>query len=186
MPAKPSKPVERRGLPLVSRPELAQALGVHADRVSHWEAHDGLPVEIRLGPGRPSKYDLAKVFAWQLARELARVRGGADGTGSLDLDHERAGLANVQKRRAELAVQRLTGEVAPVAEMAAVVVELFGAVKAGMLALPSALAEELVAVAVAGGARAVERRLRDAVTGALKELSSWRPPVAAKGGSDGD
>lgn len=176
MPGKPGSPVERRALSLVTRPQLAEALGVHADRVSHWEAHDGLPVEIRLGPGRPSKYDLAKVFAWRLARELARVRGGSGGAGLFDLDTERAGLANVQKRRAELAVQCLTGEVAPVAEMAAVVVELFGAVKAGLLAVPSALAEELVAIATAGGARAVEHRLRDAVTGVLKELSNWRPP----------
>jgi hypothetical protein len=136
-----------------------------------------LPVETKGAPGKSTVYSLPKVIAWRVEHEIQRrlqpVNGGAP---LLDLDGERAKLANVQTRRAELTVQRLQGEVIPLTEAASVIIEMFGAVKEHILSLPAALAEPLTAAAVAGGSRATERALREAVVGALKELSSWRPP----------
>jgi phage terminase Nu1 subunit (DNA packaging protein) len=163
--------------PLVKRPQLALALGWNAITISRLEAIDGLPVAVKGDRGRSTIYSLPAVLAWRVEREIKRRLQPGDGGGvPLDLDGERAKLANVQTRRAELTVQRLQGEVIPLTEAASVIIEMFGAVKERILSLPAALAEPLTAAAVAGGPRATERALREAVVGALKELSSWRPP----------
>lgn len=148
--------------------------------ISKWEAHDGLPVARPGGPGRPTRYDLPAIIAWRLVRERAKYEAAA---GGLNLDAERAGLAKIQARKTELDVRKREGELAPVADMAAVVTEMLATVRANLLALPSGLAASLDSAAKAGGPRAVEALLRERITGALRELAAWRPLAAPEGGT---
>jgi len=176
--ARNPKPV----FPLVTRPQLALALGWNAITISKLEATEGLPVEARGAPGKSTIYSLPTVIAWRIQREVQRripERPTGEGAPPLDLDIERARLADAHRRRVELALQQLQGEVAPVAEMAAVVTEMLETTKTRVLALPAALAESVTAVARQDGPRGVERALHEAVTGALQELAAWRPPAPA-------
>ncbi len=183
MPKAKGKPGRHRGrrldapLPLVTRFQLAETLGVHHITVAKWE-REGLPVEQRGRGARPSWYSLPQAVQWWHRREISALEERV--SGPLNLDQERARQANRQAKKLDLEIQRREGELAPVAEMAAVVTEILGATRAGILALPAALAEALTAAARDGGPRAVERALREAITGALRELAAWRPPRARR------
>jgi phage terminase Nu1 subunit (DNA packaging protein) len=160
----------------VTRFQVAAVLGVHHSTVAKLE-HDGLPVAERGKAGRPSKYALPAVVPWYIARELERVHTQA---GRLDLDDERARLARMQAKRAELDVRQREGELIAVAEVATVWADLLGAVRSRLLALPSGSAMALASAARDGGPRAVEAGLRDRITGALRDLAAWRPPASPK------
>jgi phage terminase Nu1 subunit (DNA packaging protein) len=155
---------------LLTRPELAKEHGVHPGTITRWE-RDGMPVAKRAARGRPTLFDKAEVAGWKTAVDQVAESGQAR-----SLEQERAVLAHVQGERIMLQNAVRKGEVLEVAAVSAIVTEMFTAVKTNLLALPSAVAEELVSLAQAGGVRAVEHRLREAVTAALKQLSSWRPP----------
>jgi phage terminase Nu1 subunit (DNA packaging protein) len=162
------------GLPLVTRPQLAAAFGVHAVTISKWEAHDGLPVEQPGAPGKPSRYSLPAAIAWRLERERAKY---ATEAGALNLDDERARLAKVQARRVDLDVRRREGELVPWADVTGPLTEILGAIRAHLLALPAALAPLLATAVQTGGPRAGEAVLREHITAALRELVAWRPPA---------
>jgi phage terminase Nu1 subunit (DNA packaging protein) len=170
-PAAPGRDVP---LPLVSRFQVAECLGAGPTSVSRWE-REGLPVAARGAGGRPSKYSLPDVIRWYVAHERARYEQHAD---AQNLDAERARLAKVQARKAELDVRQREGELVTVGEVAAVVTEILATVRARLLAMPGALAAPLEAAGREGGPRAVEAILRDRITGALRELAAWRPPPA--------
>jgi phage terminase Nu1 subunit (DNA packaging protein) len=157
-------------LPLVTRPQLAACLGVHAITISKWEAHDGLPVAQAGGPGRASLYDLPKVIAWYLARE----KHAAKPEGSLDLDTERARQASMQARRTELEIRKREGQLVEADMILAAWTEILTAVRTTLLAMPTASAEDLV-VCAEKGPRAVEAFLRERIGVALTEAADWRP-----------
>lgn len=177
MPQRPSPSRSRTPSPLVSRAQLVAYLGVNLRTVLRWEEHEGLPVAVPGGPGRPTQYEMPAVLRWYVQRAKAGAAAPAPGgVGAVaDLDTERARLAAIQRRRTELDVQQREGDLVPRAEIAAAWAEILGAVRAGLLALPAALAEPAT-LAAREGPRAVEALLRDRVTAALKEAAAWRPP----------
>jgi hypothetical protein len=90
------------------------------------------------------------------------------------LTEARRKLVTEQGARVELQNRARRGELAPLADMAAIVTEMFATVRANLLALPAALAEPLAAATTP---KAVEALLRDRIHGTLRELSVWRPPA---------
>lgn len=163
---------------MLTRTELAGFLGVNPVTITKWQG-EGLPVAQRGGKGRESKYRMAEIWAWGLARE--RARAGAAGV-DMSLPVERAKLARVQTRKAELEVRRREGELVEVAEFHQVGGLMVHAIRQGVLRLPQAVADAVVAQ-VAGGAgpAAVEATLMQACRDVLRELASWKgpEPVAA-------
>lgn len=88
---------------LLTRREIAGALGVHAMTVVKW-LDRGLPCAERGSKGRPSRFDLAAVKRWRADQE-ARVRDGK----VLDLVHERARLAKAQREKTEMQNRLMAG-----------------------------------------------------------------------------
>ena len=69
---------------LVTRPELAQVLGVHMQTITKWE-RAGLPIAEQCRRGKPSLYSLADAEDWQRAREVEAPQhrhGGPDARAS--------------------------------------------------------------------------------------------------------
>ncbi len=156
---------------LVGRAAVAKHFGVHPQTVSEWTA-DGCPVAARgRGAGHGHRYDVAAIRAWRRAVEKARRDAG-----TLSLDAERAALAKVQRERVEIQNAARRGELLEVERVRSIVGELFAAIRGNLLAIPASTAESIAGAARDGGPRAVERALREAITGALRELSTWRPP----------
>jgi phage terminase Nu1 subunit (DNA packaging protein) len=163
----------------VTRPHLAELLGVNALTISRWEAHDGLPAAVPGGPGRSTLYDVPAVIRWYVERAVQAAHRNGHGPGASDrpsLDVERAKLAEAQRRRTDLDIRQREGELVPLTEITPVIAEMLATVRARFLAQPAALAESLTAAAKTGGARAVESLLRERQTEALRELADWRPP----------
>jgi phage terminase Nu1 subunit (DNA packaging protein) len=150
--------------PRLTRAALAKALGIHPGTVTRWE-RDGCPVAERAPRGRPSLFDLDAVRAWRRAADQAARAEG------LSLEAERARLARAQATLAEKKLKALAGELLPAAEVRRVYSALVGATKAKLLAIPRAVAPELVQVAGAGGIPAIEAVLRRRVHEALTELA---------------
>lgn len=157
---------------LLTRQQLATRWGVVALRISKWQ-DDGLPVARRGGRGRPSFYDPVACDAWKTAREAQQRANG----GALSLAEERARQSRAQTRLTELAIRKREGELLEVGDVAMAWAAIVAAVKAKVLAIPSAVAERLVTVAQTGGAAAAEALLRDQVLEALRELATWEPPA---------
>jgi phage terminase Nu1 subunit (DNA packaging protein) len=153
-----------RALPLVTRPQVALCLGVHAITISKWEAHDGLPVEQRGGPGKPTKYALPKVIAWALARERAKY-AVADGP---SLDADRARLARAQAERNELYNAERRGALIVREQAIREGRVVVGAVRARLLALP----RQCVQRGLVPTSR--EADVRALILEALTELAQWR------------
>jgi hypothetical protein len=71
---------EKRRL-LVTRWDIARALGVHAMSVSLWSRHEGLAAAAMVrcgGPGRPALYDGHYVVRWYNATKVPPPLAGYD------------------------------------------------------------------------------------------------------------
>jgi phage terminase Nu1 subunit (DNA packaging protein) len=160
---------------LLTRSQLASAFNVTPLRITKWTA-DGMPVADRGGKGRQSKYDLNAVVDWEVERRL-RARGGGRSNGAaIDLSHERAKLARAQTVRTMLDVGSKKKDLLPAEEVRRVFGGAVHAVRAGLLALPQALAERCAAVS-ADGAAAVEAVLKIQVYDLLRSLAQWPKPL---------
>jgi phage terminase Nu1 subunit (DNA packaging protein) len=58
---------------VVGQSGIADMFGVSRETIDNWQK-DGMPVEVRGGPGVPSEYDSRACIAWMLERELRKVR----------------------------------------------------------------------------------------------------------------
>jgi phage terminase Nu1 subunit (DNA packaging protein) len=158
----------------LTRPQLAELFGVHEITITKWQ-REGMPIEVRGGPGKAALYHAPTVMAWWRARELGRL-GGSGGPVSLEV--ERARLARVQTQKAELDLQAREGQLASVAEIGRTWTAITAAIRTRLLALPRALAERAAQAAQERGATGVERVVHEAVREALTELAAWTPPPA--------
>ena len=157
----------------MGRTALAAAIGANPYTITRWQ-RDGLPVADRGGPGRESKYSLPAVIAWRVARETSR-NGGA---GAVSLEVERAKLANVQTRRAEVELLAKSAQLLPLIEMERVWSAAVAEIRARLLALPMAMAEPCLAAAQTDGAPGIQRMLTAAVRDGLRGLAQWTAPPA--------
>lgn len=59
---------------IISQQGIADVFGVSRETIDNWQS-DGMPIEVRGGPGVPSQYDSAKCIAWRVESEVFKVRG---------------------------------------------------------------------------------------------------------------
>lgn len=53
---------------------IADMFGVSRETIDNWQS-DGMPVEVRGGPGVPSLYDSVKCITWRVESEVRKVQG---------------------------------------------------------------------------------------------------------------
>ncbi len=151
---------------LVTRRELAAALGTHMQTITKWE-QDGMPVAMRGGPGRPSKYDKRTVAEWKAARDLA-----AQTPGAVSVQQERARKERAQAMLAEQTHEARGKELLPRDEVKRVMARRAMAIRTKLLAWPTTLADKLHRASTLDGVAGVEHALNDAVHDVLVELAS--------------
>ena len=81
---------------------IADMFGVSRETIDNWQ-RDGLPVEVRGGPGVPSQYDATKCINWLLEREVKKVQG----------EKPQDRLARVQADKIELELAEKRGLLLP-------------------------------------------------------------------------
>lgn len=158
---------------LLTRQELAEALGKHPDTIAGWVSEEDLPVAERGRGGKPSKYDLQAVLAWISAREEAQRAG------PLDPVQEKARRDHWQATLAEQTYRVRNGKLLDADEVERAWAAEVAAVRARLLTIPTTYADRVFRSATLEGVGGVERLLRDAVHSALRELASARPGAAA-------
>lgn len=157
---------------LLTRRQLAAALGVHMMTVTKWE-RDGMPVADRGAKGRPSYYREADVRAWQQQRDQAAREPGA----TVDLARERARKERAQAILAEQTYKVRSGELLPRDGVEKVWAAEVAAARAVLLSWQSTLADRVFRVAISEGVGGVERVLQDAVHDVLRELANPERPT---------
>lgn len=156
---------------LMDRRELAAALNVHPITISKWQ-DEGLPVAHRGGKGRASRYNLTDVQAWRAARDAEAAKGD----GPLDPVQERAKKERWQALLAEQTFKARERELLPKAEVEKAWSAEVAAVRAILLALPTALSDRVHRASTRDGVVGVERELHVGIRDALRELAA--PPAA--------
>lgn len=172
---KRSKPKKKpaRAADLLSRRDLAKALGCHMMTVTKWE-REGLPIAERGGKGRPTHYREIDVRAWLQLRDEAAKQPGA-----LNLMQERARRERAQAALAEQAHQIRMRDLLPREEVEKVWGGEVAAVRAKLLSWSQTLSDQVFRAATVEGLGAVERLLATAVDDVLRELADPARPVAA-------
>lgn len=152
---------------LVTRRDVAQALGVHMATVTGWE-RQGLPLVKRGGRGVPSKYDLEAVRAWIAARDGA-ARKAVDGP--LDPIQEKAARDHWQAELAEQTYKIRQKTLLPADEVERAWTTEVAAVRAKLLALPTTFSDRIFREGTLHGLAGVERMIQAAVHDVLRQLS---------------
>ena len=155
---------KKRARKLLTRQELAEALGQHSHTILRWD-QSGCPVAKRGRPGVASMYDLAAVRRWLKARD-ANAR---ETLGSVAV--ERARKERAQAALAEQEYQRRSGVLLPAQEVERVWAGEVAAIRQ---------ADELTQIAMTQGAPGVEAKLKDLAFGLLRELSDPTRPIAGE------
>lgn len=170
------KRAQKKGKPpkLLTRQELALALAKHPDTIAAWASAEGMPVAERGRGGKPSKYDLEAVKAWLAARE-AEVRS----SGPLDPIQEKARRDHWQATLAEQTWKVRNGKLLDAEEVERAWAAEINGCRAVLLAVPTTYADRVYRAASLEGVGGVERLLREAVHGALRELAAGSGEAAA-------
>lgn len=161
------KPKKRE---LLTRRELASALGVHMMTVTKFE-REGMPIAQRGSKGRPSYYREVDVRAWKQLRDDA-----ANQPGALNLMQERANKERWQAALAKQTLEIRNRELLPRAEVEQVWAAHVAAVRTKLLAWSLTLADKVCRVATTEGVPAVEAIIEEAVRDVLRELAAQPPP----------
>lgn len=150
-----------------TRREVAETLGVHIMTITKWE-RSGLPVVVRGGRGRPSKYDLEAVRAWLAARDEAARKAVA---GPLDPVQEKAARDHWQAELARQTHEIRHKTLLPAADVERAWAMEVAAVRAKLLALPTTYADRIHRAATLDGLPGVEKMLQAAVYDVLRQLA---------------
>ena len=158
---------------ILTRSELAAALGVTPMRITKWAAM-GMPVQSRGGRGVESRYNFEAVVAWR-SQQKNMVVGGGDaaptGGSSLNLGEERARLARAQTAKTMLDIAKRRRDLLPRDEVVRDGKAAIGAVRAKLLALPSRMVQ-------AGLIDASHRdRAEKFFHEALEEMAQWKTRI---------
>src|SRR5262245_36353090 len=163
---------EKAGDGLLTRRQLAVALGVRIPTVRKWD-DDGCPVAERGGPGVSHRYEIGAVKAWRAARQEAN---GATPT-HVSLTVERARKERAQAIEAEQRTAIRAKQLVPVDDVVRAQAAEVARVRTKLLALPLVLSDRLHRAAMLRGVAGVEGELRAAVDDVLRELA--RPEAEA-------
>lgn len=165
------RPGRRLPADLLTRRQLAAAVGVHMMTVTKWE-QDGMPVAHRGGKGRPSHYREVDVRAWIQQREEAAKQPGA-----VNLVQERARKERAQAIRAETETKIRLRDLVEREDIVRLWAAEAAAARAIILSHYTTHADRVYRVATLEGLPGVEAILKDMALGVLRELSDPdRPP----------
>ena len=155
---------------LITRRELAHNLAHHMQTVTKWE-QAGMPVAEPGRKGKPSLYSEPEVRKWLAAREKT-----AQSTGVHDVARERARKEKAQAILAEQTVAIRASDLVPRVQVERAWAAEVSAVRAKLLAWPSTISDRLYRESVVRGVKGVERVIKEAVDGLLRELSTPKEP----------
>jgi len=150
--------------PLLTRPVLAAALGVHVRTLDKF-AVDGMPVAKRGAPGRAALFALPACVAWYGARLLAAATASTDG---MSPSQEKARLDRARCEELEIKIRERRAALVEASEVSRVFAECAAEVIARMRRIPDDIADRLLAAAEP---HAVKALLLAAIDAALTELS---------------
>lgn len=147
-------------MPTINKSALARMAGVSVRTVDGWTA-SGLPV-VQRGDGRGSEtlFDPAAV--------IRHMAGRADD----EAGKARRRLTSARARIAEIELQRVAGELVPVAAMAAEWFQAGKLTRDRLMGIPARIAAELAATQ---DIHTVTRTLEDAIRDALQALTGPAP-----------
>lgn len=154
----------RTGVKL-NRSDLARLFGRSLGTIDRWVQRD-CPYLEKAEKGRQWVFDSAAVIEWYADRWLGES-STADGVASLQA--ERARKTAVERRLAEIALQKKLGEVVEVEDVAEVVGDALTRVRAALLNVPSRIA---ALVAKERRPARVRQLLTEEIHAALRELST--------------
>jgi len=148
---------------LLTRRELATALGIHVQTITKWQ-QQGMPIAARGRRGRAALHSLPAVIEWRHRTEAARQTGAE----VVSLSAARARLAKAQAEKWERENRKRTGELI---ERAVVVREgqnMIFAAKTKLLQVPRQCV-------LRGVPRDAEAVIRQHIVEALRELANrWK------------
>jgi len=162
--------MKAQGPPLLTRRQLAKAMGVHMQTVTKWE-RSGLPIAKRGRKGKPSLYDETASRHWLAEREAAAQEAAAQAGGPSDVARERASKEHWQAMLAQQAHAARAGELVLAADVAREWANHIAAVRTKLLAWPATLADRLHRAGTLKGVAGVEQVLSEAVRDTLRELA---------------
>jgi len=158
---------------LVTRLQLAKHLKHLPRTISKWQ-EEGLPVARRGRGGRPSLYDEPAVRAWVEAREAAAQTQAP----TFMISRSRKELA--QALEAEQRVALRSGTLLAAADVDRTWSAEVAAVRARLLAIPTAWSDRLHRAGALGGAAGIEALLVEAIYQVLRELAGGASPTTPR------
>lgn len=161
------------GASLVTRRVLAARIQHHEISITKWQ-REGLPVAHRGRKGKPSLYDETAVRAWLQAREDAAQTQAPD----LIVSRSRKELAQAVEAEQRVAIK--AHQLIAIDEVDRIWSAQVAAIRARLLAWPTAHADRLHRVAALEGAAGVERVLQEIVYDALRELAATTASVQTR------
>lgn len=167
---------------LLTRRELANALGVHMQTVTKWERED-MPIALAGGPGRPTYYSELEVRGW-LAHRAAKAAEPT--TGRMNSMDARAQRDLWQARLAEQQHKLRAGELLQVDDVQRVWMAELTAMRAMVLNSYATAADRVFRAAKVDGVAGVEATLKAIAYDVLRELSSDRPMPDIEGEAPAD
>ncbi len=156
---------------LISRRELAVAMGVHMQTITKWE-REGMPIAKRGRKGRPSLYRLADVRAWHEAREAAAKTGAG-----VDVAAARASKETWQGKLAEQSYLVRSRELLPRADVEKAWSLEIAAVRTIIMSAYTTNTDRVFRAATLEGRAGVERELQAIADAALLELANPDRPL---------
>ena len=164
---------------LVNKSQLAEIFQVHLPTVDSWIKR-GCPVKAR--PGKKAEawtFDTAEVIKWYVAREVSKVTGEDDGSGTpknaLDVAKLRKLNADAEVSEHELAVKRR--ESVAVRDVSVALESVVGAARARLLGMGAKIGPS---VAVSSDPIECQDMIDAGVYEALEELAGLTPELEFK------
>lgn len=173
----------------VNRREIADILGITVPTVTAWTDKDGMPAVVQGSKGVQWEFDTAEVIAWYAQHKFQKRDGRAGKNGPADdpftlpedgLESEDAAKARKERALAdinEMRAAREAGELVPIDEVEAIVVEENARVRTRLLGIPTKIRP--LAIVLLGSDRAAAEKVVAAVDqeilSALAEVKSWAP-----------
>lgn len=164
---------------VVTRRELAAIFRVHMMTITKW-SDAGMPIAVRGGRGRASRYRVADVRAWHAQREADAAGTGENlSNGRMDVNQERARKERAQANLAEQSYRLRAGELLPRNVTEAAFRAENDAARAIILNSPVTHADRVFRAAATDGLAGVRRELERLARDVLAELSSEDRPLPA-------
>jgi phage terminase Nu1 subunit (DNA packaging protein) len=160
---------------LLTRPELATAMGVVPSTITRWEA-DGMPVEKKARRGKHTLFDLEAVVAWDQARKEAEAAAHANLDNMFPRDRKELAQAIEAEQRVAIKASKLLF----VEEVDRAWSAHVGAVRAKLMACPANWADRLHRAATLKGVAGVEHILDQMVRDVLTELADGEESPSAR------